>query len=732
MRTTTRTARGKPLAALFLFLALACTSGAVWGEGSLQVEQSLSPAEINVVGAGAKPDTAIVSITLRGETGIDRYPLDCVVVIDTSASARLGEAKAFAFDLINQLDSVDRVGVVSFGTTAELVVPLTPDKTEAKVAIGDLVAANKSALGAALQLARQELQRYGRDGAVLSIVLIADGQNNVGAAPTVEGMVAGETGIRIVSVGLAPIINPTLLSGLAQQSGGIYVKDLSTETALTIARHLETTASATDVVVTKHVPPGLHYIGGTPAAQTRAERDGSTTLTWRIAQVALGQAFRIDAKFDAPAKGNVATDDLSKVAYRDFRGVAREASLSPLVVKINMPNRAPVASFAYEPTAPGAGESVSFRDTSRDLDEDPITSWEWNFGDGTTSSVSRPDHTYGAAGTYTVSLRVADGHGLASETTTRAVAVADAKPVARFGLRDAQTNRGIPAALIGGKVVLDASGSTDLEGKIVLYGWDLDDDGDIDETTTGPTLETTFPEPGEYTVGLTVTDEKGNVSTTTLTFTVVSSLTVERTINTYLPDDETIAGAVVEVTIVISANALFDGLAMSETIPSGWSFRSTEPDGAQVKFSSASNTAEWLFDKRLEPGSENSQRQIRYELTSPATAPNANKQSVTLSGRVFSSSPRMSQTTLGEDQITVLKFLSVPVAISCWDVKAGAVDVRLGVNGAIASDQVQYAMTLWFSGAVVPRTDNATISLATMSDLIAYWLTKTSVYDPLP
>ncbi len=730
MRTTTNTARGKPLAVLFLFLALACTSGAVWGEGSLQVEQSLSPTEINVVGAGAKPDTTTVGITLRGETGLDRYPLDCVLVIDTSASARLGEAKAFAFEFISQLEGVDRVGVVSFGTTAKLDVPLTPEKLDAKMAIGDLTAANKSALGAALQLARQELQRYGREGAVLAIVLIADGQNNVGAAPTIEGMVAGETGIRIVTVGLAPIINQTLLSGLAEQSGGVFVKDLSTETAGAIARHLETTASATDVTVTKHVPAGLHYVGGTPAAQTRAERDGSTTLTWRVAQIGLGQVVRIDARFDAPAKGNIATDDLSKVTYRDFRGVAREASLSPLVVSVSMPNRAPVSGFSYEPAAPAATEVIEFRDTSRDLDGDAIVRWTWDFGDGTTSTIARPEHSFGAAGSYSVSLRVADSHGLESETTTRAVVIADGRPVARLALRDADTERGLTAALIGGEVLLDASGSTDVEGDIVLYGWDLDNDGVIDQTTTGPTLKASFPEPGEYVVGLTVTDDHGNVSKTTLSFSVVSSLTVERTINTYLPNDETIAGAVVEVTIVISSNAMLDGLAMSETLPTGWTFRSIETDGAALKTSSTA--AEWVFQERFDPGGENSQRQIRYELTSPATAPSEDRQFVTLRGSVFSSSPRITEPTRGEDKITVLKYLSVPVAISCWDAKAAAIDVRLGANGTIAFDQIQYAMSLWSSGGVLPRTNNAAIGLATLSDLIAYWLTGTSVYDPLP
>ncbi len=45
------------------------------------------------------------------------------------------------------------------------------------------------------------------------------------------------------------------------------------------------------------------------------------------------------------------------------------------------------------------------------------TSWSWDFGDGGTSTLQSPQHTYAAAGTYTVSLTVSNG--TASDTLTR-------------------------------------------------------------------------------------------------------------------------------------------------------------------------------------------------------------------------------------------------------------------------------------------------------------------------
>ena len=45
-----------------------------------------------------------------------------------------------------------------------------------------------------------------------------------------------------------------------------------------------------------------------------------------------------------------------------------------------------------------------------------ITAWNWNLGDGGTSTVQNPTHTYAAAGTYMVTLKVTDNRGAIAST----------------------------------------------------------------------------------------------------------------------------------------------------------------------------------------------------------------------------------------------------------------------------------------------------------------------------
>jgi PKD repeat protein len=73
----------------------------------------------------------------------------------------------------------------------------------------------------------------------------------------------------------------------------------------------------------------------------------------------------------------------------------------------------PVTNFVATPTSGSPPLAVQFTDTSTGT---PAL-WIWNFGDGTTSTIQNPSHTYSAIGDYTVILTTTNGFG--SNTATK-------------------------------------------------------------------------------------------------------------------------------------------------------------------------------------------------------------------------------------------------------------------------------------------------------------------------
>lgn len=74
----------------------------------------------------------------------------------------------------------------------------------------------------------------------------------------------------------------------------------------------------------------------------------------------------------------------------------------------------PVAGFSASPRSGLAPLTVAFTDQSSGT----VTDWLWQFGEGLTSTLQNPTHTFAAAGWYTVTLTVSGPGG--SDTLTRA------------------------------------------------------------------------------------------------------------------------------------------------------------------------------------------------------------------------------------------------------------------------------------------------------------------------
>jgi len=144
-----------------------------------------------------------------------------------------------------------------------------------------------------------------------------------------------------------------------------------------------------------------------------------------------------------------------------------------------------LAEFTATPTSGIAPLSVKFTDASMGT----ITAWSWDFGDGQTSAVQHPSHTYGNPGTYTVRLTVTGPVGTKTKTrigyiTVRAVANAEFI--------------GSPTS---GTTPLSVSFSDASTGSVTAWSWKFGDGG----TSTSRNPSHTYSNPGTYNVSLTVT-----------------------------------------------------------------------------------------------------------------------------------------------------------------------------------------------------------------------------------
>ena len=85
-------------------------------------------------------------------------------------------------------------------------------------------------------------------------------------------------------------------------------------------------------------------------------------------------------------------------------------------------NIPPLADFDYMPLEPQSNIQINFTDLTYDLDG-YIESWYWEFGDGHSSTIQNPSHTYASSGIYSITLEVTDNDG--DITTVSKLALVD-------------------------------------------------------------------------------------------------------------------------------------------------------------------------------------------------------------------------------------------------------------------------------------------------------------------
>jgi hypothetical protein len=126
---------------------------------------------------------------------------------------------------------------------------------------------------------------------------------------------------------------------------------------------------------------------------------------------------------------------------------------------------------------------------------DPITSWFWNFGDGSTSTLQNPSHMYTNTGTYNISLIVSTNGGCISNSAGAPYTI-NAYPVPVAGFTISDNSLTLPFETLN--CINTSSGA-------ISYSWDFGDGGS--STLVNP--HHTYNSVGTFTVQLISTNQYG-------------------------------------------------------------------------------------------------------------------------------------------------------------------------------------------------------------------------------
>jgi len=170
------------------------------------------------------------------------------------------------------------------------------------------------------------------------------------------------------------------------------------------------------------------------------------------------------------------------------------------------------AAFAVSSNSAFVDELLQFKDESRTVSGTPsIISWQWDFGDGASSTEQNPPHAYASTGSYDVSLTVSTGDKTATLTRRDYVFIrAKEPPIADFSAE--------PLNTIPGETIYFTSLAEPGTSPITSYSWDFGDG----RTSRLQNPSYAYAEVGTYAVTLTVQSAHGQDTKTKQNYITVS------------------------------------------------------------------------------------------------------------------------------------------------------------------------------------------------------------------
>ena len=280
-----------------------------------------------------------------------RAPVNIALVLDRSGSmqgARIAAAKEAAKMALARLGRDDTIAVVSFSSGVEVMQGAThlADQSALKAKIEAMRADGQTALYAGVVEGGREVKKFLEPNRINRVILMSDGQANVGPASPKElaelGRELGGKGITVTTIGLGLDYNEDLMQRLAAASDGNHafaenpadlVKFFNSEfgDALSVA--------AQDLIITIEVKSGF-----TP--RRVLNREGSISgqrITLKLNHLQTDTDRSIVVELDTAAGRSEGDADVANVTvdYLDLDSSARRSASAQLGARFS-PNDADV------------------------------------------------------------------------------------------------------------------------------------------------------------------------------------------------------------------------------------------------------------------------------------------------------------------------------------------------------------------------------------------------------
>ncbi|VEP17781.1 Outer membrane adhesin like proteiin (fragment) [Hyella patelloides LEGE 07179] len=306
------------------------------------------------------------------------------------------------------------------------------------------------------------------------------------------------------------------------------------------------TNSTLDVTVNNVAPTIMEIVGNTNVNEGEevsytaiASDSGNDTLTytWNFGDGSTAEG--IDVTHTFIDNGNYTIT----LTVSDDDGAATNQTLD---VTVN--NVAPTITEIVGDTDVLEGEEVTYTAIASDNGNDSLT-YSWDFGDNNTATGIDVTHTFADNGNYTITLTVTDDDG-GTATSTKEVTVNNVAPTITEIIGKQDVNEG--------EEVTYSASATDPGDDTLTYTWDFGD-GNI---ANGENVTHTFTDNGSYTITLTVSDDDGASTISTIDVTVNN---VAPTITEIVGDTDVNEGEEVNYSAIASDSG-------NDTLTYSWDF----------------------------------------------------------------------------------------------------------------------------------------------------------------